>query len=152
MLKLNLKYKNKKGFSLIEIIISLAIISILLCTILFLKQYNSIQSNTNDKYIESLNKFSMVIKYLDNNCSHEAFNNLSREESYYLDMNLIDIDSIKSNSIINYLNKEVSNVNKDSIQIVIEEAEILTVNLTLKLQKIKGGTEVNKKVFIGKYK
>lgn len=151
-MKLNLKYKNKKGFSLIEIIISLAIISILLCTILFLKQYNSIQRNTNDKYIEALNKFSMVIKYLDNNCSHEVFNNLSRGESYYLDMNLIDIDSIKSNSIINYLNKEVSNVNKDSIQIVIEEAEILTVNLTLKLQKIKGGTEVNKKVFIGKYK
>ncbi len=152
MLKSNLKYKNKKGFSLIEIIISLSIISILLCTILFLKQYNSIQSNTNDKYIEALNKFSMIINYLDNNCNYEAFNKLNRGENYYLDINLINIDGIKSNTILNFFNKEISDVNKDSIQIVIEEAEILTVNLTLKLPKLKGGSELNKKIFIGKYK
>lgn len=152
MLKLNLKCKGKKGFSLIEIIISLSIISILLSAILFLKQYNTIQSNANDKYVEALNKFSMAIKYFDNNCSYETFNSFNRREVYYLDISLIDIDSIKSNTILKFVSKEPVNANKDSIQIVIEEGEILTANLTLNLPKLKGGTELNKKIFIGRYK
>lgn len=152
MLKLRDKLKNKKGYSLIEIIISLSIISILLSPILLLKQYNTVQSINNDKYMEAINKFNIVAKYLENNCSYEDFSKFEKMKNYYLELSFVSIDHIKNNALLSLIKENTNNDNKDKLIVVIEENQVLKINLTIYISMGKGYKEVRKKIFIGKYK
>lgn len=114
--------KNKKGFSLIEAICGIAVVSIFI-VFLFpaMADYQKLKIN-NDKY----NKYFCFIEAVKNNlyynCDKNQIDMLNNSGKVYINSEYVDIDKIKNDLIACYFSNEHTNknpylkmeINKDS--------------------------------------
>lgn len=144
------KLKINKGFTMIEIICSLAIFSMLFLFILSV-QLNNLRLK---KYNENLHAYIAALEALKNDMLYNtSFTEI--EEEYHSNMIYIKGENIKIDKIknINFEDLFVSIVpsEKPYIKLNLEEGEVLKVKLQLYIKNINKDETIECEFFKGKY-
>ncbi len=143
--------KIKKGFTLIEVMCTIALFSILFITCL------SIQLNTLTvkKYNESIIKYSLYMEYIKNNImgnfTHEDIENLKTQNRYYISKENIDLENFREKKL-RTLFTETSLKEKPYLVMSIEGDMVYKINLKLYTNILKKEKVIECEFFKGKYK
>lgn len=143
------KLKNKKGFSLIEVMCSITIfyICFIAITIMEINNIKLHKENTIiNEYINYVDTLKNVIK---SNYTYEEIISL-KNKYYYISKENLGVDILLNNEVINIL-KEEKPIEEPYIQLEFEETEILNINIDLYYKKNKKQVKIHADVYKSRY-
>lgn len=143
--------KNKKGFTLIEVLCSMTLSAVLFMMVLTIQ----IDVLKVQRYNRQVNSYSVFMEELKNtmiyNSTYDEIEKLNLESRYYIVEENIDTDKLRERGVIN-LFTEVKPLKEPYLIINIENGKVLKVDMKL-YAKVINNTKVMECVFYkGKYK
>lgn len=145
------KLNKKKGFTLIEVLCSITLLSVLFMIILTME----LKVLKVEKYNKQINNYTLFMEEIKNvmiyNSTYDEIEKLNLEHKYYISEENIDFDKLREKGVINMF-VETKPLKDPYLVISIEDGKVLKVNLKLYANIINNTKVMECEFYKGKYK